>query len=1312
MDLIQGMNVISLVDEEERGLEIEQSVGDVTGLQIQGFDPKLCVVGRFISEGKVDFMAMQHTMATLWKPGRGVYMKELDLNLYLFQFYHELDVKRVMEGCPWSFNRCALVMARLKQGENPRNIDLNAMDIWVQVHDLRPGFINQIKPIGAKWLRNGMNVGDSSSGKEKHVVNSDRDDVNQDPQNSPIIVESGDLNNVLSHADKKGGRPYPSQLIQGFRDVIEDYNLSDMDLIGYPFTWERGSTAADRIEVRLDRALISANFQNMFPEAKLYNLEVSTSDHCPILLDLHSTIFGFQTKSFRFENAWLREPMCQRIVEDVWSSGRRDDESLATLREEQKKLSEIYAQQEVFWRQRSKQLWLREGDRNNKFFHASMKNRRAFNHIKSLKNSEGQEVQWNNGLEEVITGYFSSLFQAFNMEWAEIVQCIDRKITTAQNDMLLSPVSDVEVKQALFHMHPEKSPGPDGMTPGFYQKIWNILSADVIKVVRQFFDTGVLDEKLIATNIALIPKKRNPQSMKDLRPISLCNVLYKVISKVLANRLKKIIDAIISDTQSAFIPGRLISDNIMIAHELMYSMKRKTTGKQGWMALKIDMSKAYDRVEWDFLATVLIKLGFDHKVVSMYMACISSVTYQVAHVGKVFGSIIPSRGIRQGDPLSSYLFLICIEGLTSFIHSYERRGLLQGIRVAHSAPSISHIFFADDCYIFCKADVTCAGHVQDMLQTFEQASGQQINIDKSLVIFNKNVSNNLKDSLCEHLGFKEAGEDCLYLGLPSFLHKKKIVAFGYIKEKLQDKLQDAATGKSIHWMSWERMSNRKSEGGMGFRSVHEFNVALLGTKQWDVDLVRDIFDDRDSNLILSIPLWDDNEDNWIAAALPVITGEYQSFGDWLQLVFEQCDNSSVIVSVMLCWMLWKNRNDLVWTQKCLTAMEVMQSALSVLNQWQFVQDKSFDNSLDFILPEEGQATWQAPSCNKIKINTDAVLFSNLNRYSHAQVVRDHNGELVEAMSKCSRGLVNPEAVEAMGIREALSWVKQKQQHDVIVETDCLVMVQWIRSSYAALSYLGRLIDECRQLLVDLQDKNVMLRFVKRFANNVAHYLVCYNSSLADRSAETLQQLLSFLKAGSINELNAVYAHLIDVVFADGFFPPEASHRADFENKAEEARSIVNSWVKEKTYGLIKDILSPGSVNELTKLILANALYFKGEWIFPFNASSSKHFDFHLLDSSSVQVPFMTTNKRQFISVFNGFKVLELPYQRGQSQNQEERQSFSMRILLPHARDGLPALVKKVGSESGFLDRHVPNRRVKVGEFRIPKFKFEYSIEAY
>lgn len=150
---------------------------------------------------------------------------------------------------------------------------------------------------------------------------------------------------------------------------------------------------------------------------------------------------------------------------------------------------------------------------------------------------------------------------------------------------------------------------------------------------------------------------------------------------------------------------------------------------------------------------------------------------------------MPSRGIRQGDPLSSYLFLICIEGLTSLIRSYERRGLLQGIKVARSAPPISHMFFADDCCIFCKADVECASRVQEIFHIFEQASGQQINIDKSSVIFKRNVSSALKDILCQQLGFKEADGNSLYLGLPSFLHKKKTVAFGYIKEKMQEKLQ-------------------------------------------------------------------------------------------------------------------------------------------------------------------------------------------------------------------------------------------------------------------------------------------------------------------------------------------------------------------------------------------------------------------------------------------------------------------------------------------------------------------------------------------
>lgn len=147
--LIESMNNVSLEEEDEGGLalEVEQTLDND---QESTFNANLCVVARFISEGRVDFQAMQQTLAALWKPGMGVYIKELEVNLFLFQFYHEVDIKRVMDGCPWSFNRRALIMARMKEGDNPRNVDLNTMDLWVQIYDLKAGFMTEriIKEVG------------------------------------------------------------------------------------------------------------------------------------------------------------------------------------------------------------------------------------------------------------------------------------------------------------------------------------------------------------------------------------------------------------------------------------------------------------------------------------------------------------------------------------------------------------------------------------------------------------------------------------------------------------------------------------------------------------------------------------------------------------------------------------------------------------------------------------------------------------------------------------------------------------------------------------------------------------------------------------------------------------------------------------------------------------------------------------------------------------------------------------------------------------------------------------------------------------
>lgn len=242
---------------------------------------------------------------------------------------------------------------------------------------------------------------------------------------------------------------------------------------------------------------------------------------------------------------------------------------------------EIYSEQEVFWRQRCKQLWLGEGDSDNKFFHSATKNRRKVNNITELANNTGEMVGWGTSLEETMVEYFSNLFTATNTDCLPVVNHVSNRVTDEQNMTMLAYVQPKEVKAALFNMHPDKSPGPDGMSPGYFQKYWKVVGTDLIRLTQQFFSTCTFDQDITDTNIILIPKKHDPTSMADLRPISLCNVIYKVVSKVLANRLKCIIDHIIPTYQSAFIPGRLITDNIPISYEIMHYMKRKVAGKTG-----------------------------------------------------------------------------------------------------------------------------------------------------------------------------------------------------------------------------------------------------------------------------------------------------------------------------------------------------------------------------------------------------------------------------------------------------------------------------------------------------------------------------------------------------------------------------------------------------------------------------------------------------------------------------------------------------------------------------------------------------------
>ncbi|RHN40802.1 putative Serpin family protein [Medicago truncatula] len=162
---------------------------------------------------------------------------------------------------------------------------------------------------------------------------------------------------------------------------------------------------------------------------------------------------------------------------------------------------------------------------------------------------------------------------------------------------------------------------------------------------------------------------------------------------------------------------------------------------------------------------------------------------------------------------------------------------------------------------------------------------------------------------------------------------------------------------------------------------------------------------------------------------------------------------------------------------------------------------------------------------------------------------------------------------------------------------------------------------------------------------------------------------------------------------------------DIVLKALEATEEANLWAEKETNGHIKNLLPPESFNSLTNLIFANALYFKGVWEEEFDTSDTRDYDFHILNGSPVKVPFMTSYVMQYISVLDGFKVLRLPYTQG-----EDKHRFSIYFFLPDAKDGLLALIKKVASESKFLEQKLPRELVEVGDFRIPKFKISFGLE--
>ncbi|XP_056691898.1 uncharacterized protein [Spinacia oleracea] len=381
--------------------------------------------------------------------------------------------------------------------------------------------------------------------------------------------------------------------------------------------------------------------------------------------------------------------------------------------------------------------------------------------------------------------------EIFPNEISELIPKLsDQQIRNLDND-----IAEWEIKQAIFQMGGLKAPGPDGIPAVFYQKQWNIVGKEVTEAVLHFFRTGYLLREWNKTLIALIPKISSPEKANQFRPIGLCNVIYKIISKCITNRLKPIMQQIVGPFQNAFVPRRFMGDNCLLAHEVMTYIKRKKKGLERFAVLKVDMNKAYDRVRWDFVHWLLDVMNFPPRWRHWIMQCITTTSYSILINNEPSDFFKPQCGLRQGDPISPYIFILVMEVLSRMMLKLEATGQIKGIKFSRNSPSISHMFFADDSLFRFKANQKSCKNIRDTIDLFCKISGEAINFDKSSVIFSPNTPSPVKNDLKQVLGTPCTEKLGRYLGCDVEIDGRSVKSFQPLVDKIQKKV-----------ISWKHLS--------------------------------------------------------------------------------------------------------------------------------------------------------------------------------------------------------------------------------------------------------------------------------------------------------------------------------------------------------------------------------------------------------------------------------------------------------------------------------------------------------------------------
>ena len=573
----------------------------------------------------------------------------------------------------------------------------------------------------------------------------------------------GDFN-AVRHKSEKSACLFNMRVSSSFNEFFTATSLLEIPLSNSSFTW----FGPNKWKGRLDRVLVSPAW---FGKGgwTLTSYHRKFSDHKPIVLKTDLCEWG--PKPFKFYNCWLQDPILAQSLKSCWSgmSSNNPQIKFKALRGEARawnkvklgnidiKIQKLEQQQEdydsnvnsrndiqvirdellrlhqfrssMLCRQ-SKTNWLLHGERNTKFFHSAIAKRRAFNSVKKLV-VEGNVISRPAGIKIAFLEHFHKRMTVSTP--AKIFELGDIFLPKLSSDQCASLEKDFtlqEIEEALKMTEKTKAPGPDGINAGVIELLWLVMKDEVLNVFRQFHSTCVLPPGSNSSFIALIPKITNVTQPSDFRPISLMNALVKLLSKVLANRLKLVMTILVSQHQSAFIKGRQISDGILITSEIISLLQnRKTRG----LVFKIDFEKAFDRVNWDFVFDIFNAMNFGSKWIGWVRSIFTSSRISILVNGSPTQEFTPSRGLRQGDPLSPLIFNLVGEALSCLLTMGVSKGIFRGIESKGDIKNFTHLQFADDVILFINDDDSSVLGVKRTLQCFQVISGMKLNFEKSKI---------------------------------------------------------------------------------------------------------------------------------------------------------------------------------------------------------------------------------------------------------------------------------------------------------------------------------------------------------------------------------------------------------------------------------------------------------------------------------------------------------------------------------------------------------------------------------------------------